>query len=225
MATQVENPPPWSTPMAKLDGRVSDEWRMWFARIGAVLPRLTANWTTAGRPTTELYVGRGGFNTTLGTTEWWDGSAWVHPHQMDYGEIYAEGNSVETAIAVQNTWYQVTIFNANGQGNGATPDHTNDHITIATAGVYKVMVSLSLLSAAGPAFTLEGEVKTENGTTACPNIHFDRDLGGGGGDVGSASMSGMSAYSEGETVEVWVRNKSNTTNVIIEDVNLTVVQV
>lgn len=144
---------------------------------------------------------------------------------LAFGEIYAENNSTATTISVAGTWYQVTIFNTNGQSNNTTPDHTNDHITITKAGMYFVSVALSLLSGAGAAFVSEGEVKTNNGTVAHTNVHMDRALSGGGGDVGSASMSGIIDLAVSDTVEVWIRNKTNTTDITVEDINLTIMQI
>lgn len=144
---------------------------------------------------------------------------------LPFGGIYAEDNAAQTAIAVTLTWYQVTVFDTNDLSNNTTPDHTNDHVTIIEPGKYYISVSASILSVAGPGATFECEVKTNNGAVAHLNIHWDRALSGGGGDVGSTSMSGFADLAAGDTVEVWVQNKTGTENIIFEDISLSVIMV
>jgi hypothetical protein len=144
---------------------------------------------------------------------------------LAFGEIYTSDNSTETTIATQNVWVQCTTFNTNGLSNNSTPDHTNDHITITKAGKYMISVSASVVSGAGSAFDGEFEVKKNNGTVDLANIHTDRDLTGGGGDHGSISMTGIADLSVDDTIEIWTRNKTNTTNLTFEDITLTIVQI
>ncbi len=143
---------------------------------------------------------------------------------IPYAEISASDNPTETAIGTINVWVQCLIFDTNGPSNNATPDHTNDHITILKSGKYLVMVSASVLSGVGAAFDGEFEVKKNDGGTDLENIHSDRDLIGGGGDHGSISMTGIADFSVGDTIEVWCRNKTNTTNVTFEDVTLSLIK-
>ena len=142
-----------------------------------------------------------------------------------YGEISVAGNSTATTVTVQNTWYQVTIFDTNGLSSGTTPDHTNDHITIATTGTYLVTVSLSLLSGSGTSDVYECAVYKNDGATQFANLIFDRQLAGGGGDVGSASISGLATLTAADTIELWIRNTSSTTDVTVENVTLSLVQI
>lgn len=144
---------------------------------------------------------------------------------LSYAEIYVSDNSTQTAIATQNVWVQVTIFDTDGDSNNCTPDNTNDHITITKAGHYYINVTASTLSGTGAAFDGEFEVKLNNGTVDLEDIHTDRDLTGGGGDHGSISMAGLHNMAVGDTIEVWVRNKTNTTNVVFEDISLTTFQI
>lgn len=146
--------------------------------------------------------------------------------RLRYGEIYVEDNSTETTISVATTWYQVTVFDTNGLSNDSSPDHTNDHIEIDHDGVYLVVASCSIKSAAaGTGATYEVEVRKNNGATSLQNLHFDRRLSGGGTDVGSASISGIVALVDGDTVELWVQNKTNTDNIIFEDITLSVIEI
>lgn len=142
-----------------------------------------------------------------------------------FGEIWAEGNAVATAIPGAATFVQATVFTNNGESSVATPNHTQDHILIQQDGVYVAMVSASVLSGAGLGAIFEAEVRCNNGTVRFTNVHWDRQLAGGGGDVGSTSMSGLARLSVGDTVEVWVQNKANGTDITFEDINLTVIKV
>lgn len=140
-----------------------------------------------------------------------------------HGEISAENNAIETVISTINVWVQVTVFDTNGLSKNATPDHTNDHITVDRPGVYAIAFSASVLSGVGAGAVFECEARLNNGATSLPNVHWDRALTGGGGDVGSTSGGpGLVTLAAGDTVEVWVRNKTNTTNITFENIALTI---
>jgi hypothetical protein len=141
-----------------------------------------------------------------------------------FGEIYAKDNAVETAIAVAGTYVQIAIFDTNGQSNGATPDHTNDHITIDTAGIYLVIASIHVESiGAGAADVVGIDVRKNNGTVTFDNLHAHRKLAGGGGDIGSISVSGIISLSAADTLEVWIANEDNNTNLVVEDIAFSII--
>jgi hypothetical protein len=139
---------------------------------------------------------------------------------LPFGEIWEEGNAVETAVAVANTWYQVTIFTNIGQSNLMTPSAATDDITVGQDGKYFIAISAAILSGAGAAFDMEIEARVNNGATRIRSVHTDRRLTGGGSDLGSLSLSGSADLTSGDTVEVWVRNLTNTTNILVKDINL-----
>jgi len=142
-----------------------------------------------------------------------------------YGGISAVGNSTETAISVAGTAVQVTVFDTNSPSNGTTPDHTNDHITIATAGDYLIVSSATVNSVAGAASRFEMTVQKNNGAAAVGALHVDRNIAGGGGVAGSVSMSGIATLAASDTIEVWLENETNTANYVVEDITLSVVRV
>ena len=142
-----------------------------------------------------------------------------------YAEISATGNTTETTITTTATWYQITIFDTNGVSNDSTPDHTNDHITVGTTGTYRIMVTCSVSSGSGAAGIYECVVQKNNGDSEITNLHWHRMLSGGGGDTGSASASGLAALTAADTIELWISNETNATNILFEDVTMSIVQV
>ncbi len=144
---------------------------------------------------------------------------------MCYAGISAVGNSTETTISSAGVKYQVTIFDTNDPNNNATPDHTNDHITVTIAGDYFIAVSATVNSVAGAGSRFEMEVMKNNGATAVGALHVDRNIDGGGSKAGSVSMSGIATLSASDTVEVWIENETNTQNYIVEDITLSLIQI
>jgi hypothetical protein len=146
--------------------------------------------------------------------------------RLRYGEISVTDNSTETTITNSSQFYQVTVFDTNGIANDTSPDHTNDHIEIDHDGTYLVLVSASLLTAvAGTGDDYEGVVHKNDGATELANLHFHRAMAGGGGDLGSVSISGVVELDDGDTVELWVQNTTGTDNIIFQDVTMTVIEI
>ena len=142
-----------------------------------------------------------------------------------YGGISAVDNSTETTITTQGVAVQVTIFDTNDPANNATPDHTNDHITIGNAGDYMIVVSATVNSVAGLASRFEMTVQKNNGASDVGALHVDRNIDGGGGKAGSVSMSSLATLAVDDTLEVWIENETNTANYIVENITLSVMQV
>lgn len=142
----------------------------------------------------------------------------------DYGEIWVEGNTDETALPV-GIWVQYTGFANNGESRGAIPDHTNNHITIRKAGKYLVTASLTIESASGTGAVIRTSVFKNNGAVEYANIHAHRAMATGGGDDGSLSLSGIGAFEVGDTVELWIKNDTNSVAATGEAATLSVVQV
>jgi hypothetical protein len=141
---------------------------------------------------------------------------------LEFGGISVEENAAQTTISTAGVAVQITVFDTDEAANGATPDHTNDHVTVNKAGSYWVVCSLTATSIAGASAKFHFEANKNNGATHLSGIHADRDMAGGGSDTGSVAMSGLAVLSSGDTIEVWVTNETNTQNVIIEDINLAI---
>jgi hypothetical protein len=121
---------------------------------------------------------------------------------IHYAQIYAENVSDSIALAAQDTFYQITSFTANGISNGATPDHTNDHITIDTTANYEIGLNTS--SHSSQANDYEYAVKLNNGASECDNLKVHRTTSNANA-IGSSNTSGFCALSANDTVEAWVQ--------------------
>ena len=147
---------------------------------------------------------------------------------LAFAEIYA--SSVEDELAIGGIGVankvQVTSFDTDGVSNNMTPDHTNDHITVTKAGMYLCTVSLHVESAGGGGADNFGfSVYKNNGATEFANAHAHRKLAGGGGDIGSASISGIIDLAVNDTIELWAWNEDSTDNLVIDDATMSLVMV
>ncbi len=78
MPSQLDSLPPWEVPLIdRATGQVAVAWRPLLSRLAQLTQMNSERWTTANRPTRDLYEGRWGFNTTTGKPEWWNGSSWT----------------------------------------------------------------------------------------------------------------------------------------------------
>lgn len=146
---------------------------------------------------------------------------------LAYGEIYAQDVSdtiAFTGSGIDNK-IQITSFAVEGVSNNTDPNHPNDHITISQTGVYKITCSMVIKSDAGTGFELGVSVFKNNGAAAFANLHFHSDFAGGGGDEKVMSADGLVTLAANDTVEVWCWNETNTTSIIIDEINLNLVQI
>ena len=144
---------------------------------------------------------------------------------VPYGEIYVAENTNETTITALNVFVQITDFDTNGVSNLMTPDHTNDHITVTKTGDYKASVTICLDSAGGAAAVFHIELFINNGATAFPNVNCSLMVSGIASEEVAATLSGIVSLTANDTVEVWIKNASNTENIIVEDITLSLIQV
>lgn len=145
-----------------------------------------------------------------------------------YGEIYARDNSTETVITTQNIWVQVGVTDTIGPQQTAAGDITENHITVPFDETCFVFCTVSMCKASGGGDdTFEFEIRKNNGATIFNNLAAIRviDSGAPGKDIGDLSMNGIVDLVAGDTVEVWVRNTSSTNNLLIKDINLSVLRV
>ena len=117
---------------------------------------------------------------------------------------------------------QFLLFDTNNPASGLTPDHTNDHITVATTGNYYVSVAVSFSGTANNEIGFA--VYRNNGATLLNNLHTHRLLGSGG-DIGSAVISGIATLTAADTIELWWWNETANNEIVVEDCTLSIVRV
>ena len=145
---------------------------------------------------------------------------------ISYASISVESNATTTTFAGTSADFssatQVTIFGTNGAYSDSVPDHTNDHITITTAGTYNITASVCF---SGGASKTHSMAFFKNNGAAQLGPRTTRKLGTGG-DVGAAAvMSGPVSLTAADTVELWVQNETDTTALTVQDACLTLVAV
>ena len=151
------------------------------------------------------------------------GSAVLSELEGSYAEIYTINNATATTLTTQNTWYQVTIFTANGISQNLTPDYTNDHITVTKDSAYKIIADISFTGDVNN--TYQFQFKKNNGATDITSSMMERELGSTA-SVGAGAVTGGCECSNNDTIELWARcitgaSKSVTvkhTNVFVSDV-------
>jgi len=156
------------------------------------------------------------------STKQFDGELTFTGLGMVYGEICVEGNVTGDTVATA-TEIQFLRFTTNGHSNNTTPDASESHINILYSGKYLVTVSFSFSGDASVDWFFH--VHTNNGTVEFANLHANRKLGAGG-DIGSASISGIAQFNIGDTVELWMEHLSGVNkDITVQDCTLSVVQI
>lgn len=72
-------PPPLSSalPASPVGVTWPKPWANWLTRAWQILSAAEQFGTTAQRPTTQLWVPRPYFDTTIGLPIWWNGTDWI----------------------------------------------------------------------------------------------------------------------------------------------------
>ena len=201
--------------------------------LGMILQNTTGNvGINTITPDTKLQVVGdvkfGDDNTNYVTVDTTGNMVFVGGAGLPFAEIYCQNSASTLTIATAGkaNKVQVACFDTNGKSNNMTPDHTNDHITVTKAGIYMCNVSMTLDSLAGASGEFGFSIYKNNGATEFGNVHVIRDLAAGaGGNHGSVSMSGIIDLAVNDTIELWGWNNSNTQNVTVDSVTMSLVQV
>ena len=136
-----------------------------------------------------------------------------------YANLYvADGSTAQSGIST--TPVKVTGFAANGPSNDATPDHTNDQITINTGGTYKVCLQVSFSGTVSTMFTFHlrnnGVEVVQAGTT--------RTLGTGG-DLGSCSFTQILNLSQSDVLTIYVEADGASKSITPEHMQLSTFEI
>jgi hypothetical protein len=136
------------------------------------------------------------------------------------GEVWVKDNTSTTTLNSTGSKVQFVHFDTNGASKGVTPDNTTDDLTIVTAGLYRVTMTMSIENQAGASHDIEVAVWKNNGATELTNVHSHRTLGAGT-DIGSITIEGYASLSASDTLEIWLdTDRASNSDVIVSDCNL-----
>ena len=139
-----------------------------------------------------------------------------------YGMLVTTDGNTQSPVVTQTvngTSALFTGWTANALNHDTTPDYTADEITVTNDGVYEIDVSISFSGTLSKTFMFM--IYHEGIETA---FKMTRKLGTGG-DVGSASLTGMLDMAAGESVSVYLHSTDGGTSVTTHQAQLKVVQV
>lgn len=138
-----------------------------------------------------------------------------------YGEIYVSGGTGNQVLATAGTWYKLTGFNANGDTNGMTADHTTDKITVNNTGYYSIQLSGNVLISSTFNFRIAIYVNGVAVPEATQQAYVNSAT-----DKCQISINAISLINAGQNVEVYaVCTTGNNKNIRMEYVTLTVTSV
>lgn len=145
---------------------------------------------------------------------------------MQFGEIYYHGAGFDTALAAQDTDYQIVGFDTDGETNGvAVPNHSNDHITTGVAGRYRVSLSISSRSATANNYDFHVARNNNDSEFANATIHRTTSVAS---RLGHGSTSAIIDCAANDTIEVWVHRTDGggaSKTITIESITLNVMQI
>jgi len=130
-----------------------------------------------------------------------------------FAEIYAHAVAADITSVAQNDWDQITAFDTNGENNLATPDHTNDHITIVRAGKY---LAQFYWCGHGPATAHDWDfhIAKNNNASQFNNISAHLTSPTTQKDT-SVFGSGVIDLAASDTIELWVKRTSAGSNIVL----------
>jgi len=132
-----------------------------------------------------------------------------------YAEIYVSDGSTPQS-SLDTTPVKLTGFAADGESYRATPDHTDDSITIEKAGTYLVELHVSFSGSVSATFEMHVRV---NAVEKFPGIHRKMNTAG---DAGSAAASGLLVLAQGDVVTIYVEADAGSKAVTIIDASMCV---
>jgi hypothetical protein len=197
-----------SLPVSGGVARWSQPWANWITRAGQILGAASQSGTTADRPTTDLWIGRPYFDTTLNLPIVWN-SGWIVPST-------ATGDVVGPASSTNNN---VVFFDGTtgkllkDSGLALSGSNTGDQTSIV--GITGTLAEFNT-ALTGADFATGGGVIT--GTSSGTNTGDQTDISGNAATVTTnANLTGAIVTSTGNATSV---NMSPITNSIAGDVAL-----
>ncbi len=150
---------------------------------------------------------------------------------IKYGEIERSAfGAFSTALPVNDTYYQFTGFDANGESAGTTPDHTEDDIEIDQAGTYRIdvefLVDINDGNTGSRSYFFG--IHKNDGVTLLWQKAFSRQATLSKPEYLPFKTSKLVALSVGDTVELWVKESKTPADgdpILLRQARLTVTSV
>ena len=146
-----------------------------------------------------------------------------------YGILQAvNGNTVSPQLtqAVNETPAILTQWNTEGLSSGITVDSSTGLVTVTNTGVYEINMSISFSGSLSKTFVFEiytNDISASPQPTAT-GFKMTRKLGTGG-DVGSASLTGLVSLAAGDSTMIYASSSDGGTTITVHQSQLAVAQV
>lgn len=162
-----------------------------------------------GGTTTRIATDSGG-NTS------WEGEG----SGLLFGNMYMYQGSTTVTVSVVDTWYELASGLTGGETNGVTFQNTHE-LLVSKAGKYLVNWSMSLDTP-----TAADEVMGAVGVNGTVNTSTASHTTVGNNDQGVAvAGTGILDLAADDVVSMFVLNETNTNNITVEHVTLTIMQI
>ena len=140
----------------------------------------------------------------------------------EYGDMHTVTGVASLVTSATPT--KLTSWTADGLSQGVTVDHTNDEITIITAGVYCVSVDACFSGTNSKTFMLAIYVNTGSGYVDAGAPRVKRKLGTGG-DVGSSTVHDNVNLAADDKIAIFVWSTDGGTAFVLEEGTLSLKRV
>lgn len=159
----------------------------------------------------------------------WNGSGWQAANGHPHAQISCEDNATATTVSsTQSDWSaksQFVGFSSDFPDSlYATPDHTNDHITLTSAGTWEVSCVVTL-SGSVVSDLWELALWKNNGATQVSTKQGVNIRGAGLTYEKQVTISGLVDASANDTIELWVQRTNGTGSITITNAVMTALKV
>ena len=139
-----------------------------------------------------------------------------------------DGDTASPQIAqgsVNATPALLTAWNTDGLSSGITVSSATGKMTVSNAGIYEIDLSISFSGTLSKTFVFEiyQDDVSASPTPTATGFKMTRKLGTGG-DVGSASLTGLVSLAANDSIMIYVSSTDGGTDVVVHQSQLLVAQ-
>lgn len=147
----------------------------------------------------------------------------------EYGILQAVDGDTNSPVLTQTvnaTPALLTQWNTSGLASGVTASVANSRLTAAVAGTYEIDMSISFSGTLSKTFLFEiyRDDISASPTPTATGFKMIRKLGTGG-DVGSASLTGLVSLDAGDSVMIYVSSTDGGTSITVFQSQLKISQI